>query len=59
MHYGPGIPYDHLLYCYYDYGYEDSGGGFSKDFSKLMTILANEVIIAGTIGPAINIWLAR
>ena len=29
-------------------------------FSKVKTILANEVIIAGAIaGPAINIWLAR
>ena len=36
-----------------------SGPGFSKDFSKVMTILANEVIIAGPMGPAINIWLAR
>ena len=36
-----------------------SGGGFSKDFSKVMTILANETIIAGPIGPAINIWLAQ
>ena len=34
---------------------EDSGPGFSKDFSKVMTILANEVIIAGPIGPAIYI----
>ena len=33
------------------------GPGFSKDFSKVMTILTNEVIIAGPIGPAINIWL--
>ena len=32
----------------------NSGCGFSKDFSKVMTILANEVIIAGHIGPAIN-----
>ena len=33
--------------------------GFSKDFSKVKTILANEVIIDGPICPAINIWLAR
>ena len=38
--------------------YLKSGGGFSKDFSKVMTILANEVMIAGPIpGTAINIWL--
>ena len=30
--------------------------GFSKDLSKFKTILANEVIIAGPIGPAISIW---
>ena len=28
-------------------------------FSKVMTILANEAIIAGNIGPAINFWLTR
>ena len=34
--------------------------GFSKDFNKVKTTLANEVIIAGPIpGPAINIWLAQ
>ena len=36
-----------------------SGPEFSKDFRKVMTILANEVIIAGPIGPAINISLAK
>ena len=33
--------------------------GFSYDFSKVKTILANEVIIGGHIGPAITIWLAH
>jgi len=35
-----------------------TGLGFSKYFCKVMTISANEVIIVGSIGPAINIWLA-
>ena len=35
------------------------GVDFQKDFSKFKTILANEVIIAGPVGPAINIWLTR
>ena len=35
------------------------GGGFLKGFSKVMTILANEVIITGPIGPVISIWLTR
>ena len=29
-----------------------TGPGFSKDFVKVKTVLANEVIIAGPIGPA-------
>ena len=28
-----------------------TGRGFRKDFSKVMTILANKIIIAGHIGP--------
>ena len=36
----------------------NTGAGCSKDFSKVKKILANEVIFAGPIGPAINIWLA-
>ena len=37
----------------------DDGSGFSKDFSKVKKILSNEVMIAGPIGPVINIWLAQ
>ena len=48
-----GILFEALCSC------KVSGCGFSKDFSKVMTILANEVIIAGPIRPAINIWLAH
>jgi len=33
--------------------------GFSRDFSKVKTILAHVVTIVGPIGPATNIWLAR
>ena len=36
-----------------------SGPGFSEDFSKVKTILANEVIIAGPFGPAIDTWHER
>ena len=36
-----------------------SGAGCSKDLSKFKTILANEVINTGPIGPAISIWLAQ
>ena len=50
--------------------YNDSGPGISKDFSKVKTILENEVIIAGLfgyckeslagpIGPARYLLLAR
>ena len=35
------------------------GCGISKDFSKVMTILANETLIAGPIGPARYLLLAR
>ena len=38
---------------------KETGCGFSYDFSKVKTNLVNEVIIAGPIGPAITIWLAR
>ena len=39
--------------------YYKPGRGFSKDFSKVMTILANEVIISGPIGPRIISWPYR
>ena len=46
------IPPPQFFFC-------KTGPGFSKDFNKVMTILANEIIIAGPIGPAMNIWLVR
>ena len=33
----------------------NTGLGFSKDFSNVKSILGNKVIIVGPIGPAINI----
>ena len=53
------IQYNIHTYTYTYFTSMIPGGGFSKDFSKVKTILANEVIIAGPIGPAISIWLAQ